>query len=55
MRYIKLPTIIWYKVEPDKGKLSEKKKYFVLISMKVSTVLLSVSLVCSRIFTTYFN
>ena len=54
MRYTKLPTIIWYKVEYDKGK-SLEEEYFVLISMRVFTVLLLVSLARSRIFTIYFD
>jgi hypothetical protein len=47
-RYIKLPTIVRYKLGFDKGKPSEEE-YFMLTSKRVSTVLLSVSLVHSRI------
>ena len=51
MRYTKLSTVVQYKVGPDKGK-SLEEEYFVLTSMGVSTVLLSVSLARSRISTT---
>jgi hypothetical protein len=54
MRYTKLLTIVWYKVGSDKSKSSEEK-YFVLTSMRVFIVLLSVSLAYSRISTIYFD
>jgi len=41
VRYIKLPTIVWYKVGYDKSK-QLKKKYVVLTSMRVSTIFLLV-------------
>ena len=53
VRYTKLPTMVQYKVGSVKGKPSEEE-YLALTSMRVSTVLLSVSLVCSRISATYF-
>jgi hypothetical protein len=54
MRYIKLPTIVRYKVGSDKGKLSEEE-YFALTSIRVSTILLTVSLARLRISATYFD
>jgi hypothetical protein len=50
VKYIKLPIIVGF----DKSKTSEEE-YFMLTSIGVSTVLLSVSLTHSRIFATYFN
>jgi len=52
--YTKLPTIIQYKVGSVKDKLSEEE-YLALTSVRVSTVLLSVSLARSRTSATYFN
>jgi hypothetical protein len=43
MRYTKLSTIVWYKVGFGKSK-SLEEEYIALNSMRVSTVLLSVSL-----------
>jgi len=54
VRYMKLSTIVWYKVGFIKGK-SSKEEYLVLTSIRVSTVMLSISLVHSRIFATYFD
>jgi hypothetical protein len=54
VRYIKLPTIVRYKVGSIKGKPLEEG-YLALTSIGVSTVLLSVSLACSRISATYFD
>jgi len=54
VRYTKLPTIVWYKVESIKGKPSEEE-YLALTSIEVSIVLLSVSLARSRISATYFD
>jgi len=54
VRYIKLPTIVRYKVGTIKGKPS-KEKYLALTSIGVFTVLLSVNIVRSRIFVTYFD
>jgi len=54
MRYTKLSTIVWYKVGSDKSK-SLEEEYIVLNSMRVSTILLSVSLTHSKIFVTYFD
>jgi hypothetical protein len=54
VRYIKLLTIVWYKVGSDKNKLSEYE-YFVLTSMGVPIVLLLVSLARSRISATYID
>jgi len=53
-RYTKLPIIVRYKVGSVKGKPLEKE-YLMLTSMGVSTVLLSVSLIHSRISATYFD
>jgi len=52
VRYIKLPTILWYKLGSVKGKPS-KEEYLVLTLMGVSIVFLLVSLVRSRISTIY--
>jgi len=54
VRYIKLLTIVQYKVGSIKGKPSEEE-YLALTSIRVSTVLLSVSLDRSKISTTYFD
>ena len=54
VRYIKLPIIIQYKVEFGKSKPLEEE-YIVLASMRVSTVLLSISLTHSIISVTYFD
>jgi hypothetical protein len=54
VRYTKLPTIVRYKVGSVKGKPLEEE-YFALTSMRVSIVLLLVSLVRSRISATYFD
>jgi hypothetical protein len=54
VRYIKLPIIIQYKVEFGKSKPLEEE-YIVLASMRVSTVLLSISLTRSIISVTYFD
>jgi hypothetical protein len=54
VRYSKLPMIVRYKVGSIKGKPSEEE-YLALTSMRVSTVLLSVSLARSRISATYFD
>ena len=54
VRYTKLPTIVGYKVGFVKGK-SLEEEYIALISMRVSTVLLSVSLTRLRIYATYFD
>ena len=53
VRYTKLPTIVQYKVGLVKCKPSEEE-YLALTSMRVSTILLSVSLARSRISTAYF-
>jgi hypothetical protein len=52
--YSKLQTIVRYEVGFVKDKPLEEE-YLVLTSMRVSTVLLSVSLARSRISATYFN
>ena len=54
VRYIKFLIIVRYKVGFIKGKLSEEE-YFALILIGVFTVLLSVSLVRSRISVIYFD
>jgi hypothetical protein len=54
MRYIKLPIIVRYRVRSDKCKLLEEK-YLGLTLVRVSTVLLSVTLACSKISATYFD
>jgi hypothetical protein len=46
--------MVRYKVGSDKGK-PLKEEYFVLTSMRVSTILLLVTLAHSRIFAIYFN
>jgi hypothetical protein len=49
VRYAKLPTIVWYKVGFVKG-IPSKEEYFALTSMRVSTVLLSISLTLKNIY-----
>jgi hypothetical protein len=51
--YTKLPTIVQYKAGPVKCKPS-KEEYLALTSMRVSTILLSVSLARLRISIAYF-
>jgi hypothetical protein len=54
VRYTKLPIIIQYIIRSGKSKSSEEEN-LMLISMRVSIVLLSVSITSSRISVIYFD